>query len=101
MAGMQYWGWLYNIIRDGILNKKKQKKTKCWLRAEGPESTDKMCDVYTERWVAGMEHCVILNKQEKKTLYWLRAEGPESTDKMCDIYRDEWLGCNTEADCII
>ena len=47
---------LYNIIRNIILNKnktktKKNKKTKnilCWLRAKGPESTNKMCDVYRE-----------------------------------------------------
>ena len=36
-----------------ILNKIEQKKAKakstlCWLRAEGPESTDKMCNVYRE-----------------------------------------------------
>ena len=41
------------IIRNIILNtqkwEKKKKKRLCWLRAEGPESTDKMCDVYTER----------------------------------------------------
>ena len=39
------------IIRNIILNtqKWKEKKTLCWLRAEGPESTDKMCDVYIER----------------------------------------------------
>ena len=41
---------MYNIIRDIILNKTEQKKTKtkttlCWLRAEGPESTNKMCEM--------------------------------------------------------
>ena len=33
------------MIRDIILNKKKTKNTLCWLRAEGPESTNKMCEM--------------------------------------------------------
>ena len=42
---------MYNIILNTNNKNKNKNKTKnmlCWLRAEGPESTDKMCDVYRE-----------------------------------------------------